>query len=409
MVDSTLYSLLSTAITPTTTIFGSSTNPGCVDILRMEYDSTYPIFLRRKNFFEYTQKPNQSFTDYSTRLQQLSHSAELGKMTSEQILVHIHIMHAKPEIKAYFLQHEPETLRDLASRAREWQRQQSNTTGGMQAFVNAIDSSEDWIIRPMASKRELLDKGVKCFKCASRNHHSLDCAVSRTSLRCSNCKQEGHVTSVCMGRRSDRSRSRSRGREEYNRNRSRERSQSFGRRESRDRNRSSSRGQQRDRKRTPYPSRERTPDRVYSIEQIEDSSRDSSTDRGVYVVEQETGRRRSIKNMKIKVQQGKVDSIISAIPDSSAVTSIMGMKLAQEMDLEIKAFDTAPQGLMVANGGSLAQNGYCNIDVQFCGKNASVRTTISEDLGSTFLIGRTDLIELGVINKEYPYPPGYFD
>lgn len=117
---------------------------------------------------------------------------------------------------------------------------------------------------------------------------------------------------------------------------------------------------------------------------------------------EEPKRQRGLKNMQVQVLQNGVRASTPAIPDSGAATTIMCLKVAQKLDLDMKQFETAPQGLMVANGGSLTQNGYCDLEIQFCGKRASVAATISEDLDSTFLIGREDLVKLGSLTKNTP-------
>ena len=125
------------------------------------------------------------------------------------------------------------------------------------------------------------------------------------------------------------------------------------------------------------------------------------------MVERMETQQQNLGNMRVDILHEQESHSIPAIPDSGAEISVMGMEIVQRLGLELKQFEMAPQGLMVADGSPLTQNGYCDLVIQFCNKHLNMRTTISEDLGTKFIIGKEDLVKFGVINKEYPYPPGY--
>ena len=206
-LDSSLNAILDANTTDTTPVYGSAQRQGCVEVLRDNFSSAHPVFAQRLQLFDSFQG-QQSFAEFCANLQRRARIAKIPSMTADELIVHLLIKGAKPELRARFLKLEEPDLASLSKEAKLWQAQKTieNSLAGPKQNVNAVNAvssnkTDNWAFPPITSKKELIDKGITCFCCGSKQHHTHKCDVDRNQLSCTHCQRTGHTRSVCMGNR----------------------------------------------------------------------------------------------------------------------------------------------------------------------------------------------------------------
>ncbi|CAB4046332.1 Hypothetical predicted protein, partial [Paramuricea clavata] len=84
LLDSDLKTRIMAKMTESTDVFGED---GCLQLLENDFLGRYPLFSRRLDFFQYQQRNGQAFTDFVAKAKELSHLADLEKLTVEEIFV----------------------------------------------------------------------------------------------------------------------------------------------------------------------------------------------------------------------------------------------------------------------------------------------------------------------------------
>ena len=57
-------------------------------LLEKEFDSTWPMFNRRLDFFRFEQKEGQAFSDFVAKLELKAREADLQTLDEEEIMIH---------------------------------------------------------------------------------------------------------------------------------------------------------------------------------------------------------------------------------------------------------------------------------------------------------------------------------
>ena len=127
-------------------------------------------------------------------------------------------------------------------------------------------------------------------------------------------------------------------------------------------------------------------------------------------------------DMIIRVTSNKKELIGAANPDTGAMCTVVSYDWIRQLD-ETHAISPlqSPMRLVAANGSTINYEGYIKLEIQFENARIFTRAIVSKDLVSRILIGKEDLIKLGVIHPDFPstktsfskgatkFDPGDFD
>ena len=108
-------------------------------------------------------------------------------------------------------------------------------------------------------------------------------------------------------------------------------------------------------------------------------------------------------DMVIKVTSNKKELIGAANPDTGAMCTVVSYDWIRQLG-ETHAISPlqTPMRLVAANGSTINYEGYIKLEIQFETARIFTRAIVSKDLVSRILIGKEDLIKLGVIHPDFP-------
>ena len=424
LLDSSLVAILGYQINEQTKIYGSDANPGCIEILKTEFESANPTFSLRLALFEYSQG-HQSFVEFVANVQKKARLAKVTQISPDELIVHILIKGAKSDLRAKFWKLENPTLAALVKEARVLQSQKANEStlssnfGKVQASpspvpINAVShtakSTEGWAIPPNVTRDELSSRGITCFCCASKRHVTNKCETDKQNLSCSHCNRKGHIREVCFGNRSRLPR-RGGGQSSQGQN-----SQHQGR--PRSRPSTSSPG------RTPNSSPSRAQFHMVDVVHNTHDGGGGAHDGGGATLDDGDGgggaaalafhavdardedawmddwMEGPLDNMKIRVKQNGVSAETVANPDSGAKVNLCSVDRATKMGLEI--LNGSPKNLVGVDNSGLKYDGFIKVDIEFEGKIISTQAIVSSSVHDKFLVGRQDLKRLGCLPMNFP-------
>ncbi|CAB4046169.1 Hypothetical predicted protein, partial [Paramuricea clavata] len=84
LLDNELKTRISAKLSDTTPVFGAGS---CLELLKHDFDSRYPLFTRRLDYFQHKQRNGENFTDFWSRLREMGKLADIDKLSSDEILV----------------------------------------------------------------------------------------------------------------------------------------------------------------------------------------------------------------------------------------------------------------------------------------------------------------------------------
>jgi hypothetical protein len=212
-------------------------NDSVYEILDHIFDIRYPTFNKRLEYFRLRQAPRQSFSDWVAKLLQRSETADIAKLTLEEInLFRILTGTTDEELrKRLFLIQEPtlakvkaegqryealtaaeNALQKERSKARQVthkaQSQDNRRYKQPTSYRNRNNASTYKKNNPRGRGRQGYKKNArnktaipkflqnKCLRCGSATHATKDCKIPQAKLYCKHCKAKGHVDKVCLKR-----------------------------------------------------------------------------------------------------------------------------------------------------------------------------------------------------------------
>ena len=185
-----------------------------MSLLVTKWEETFPVFVRRRQFFELDQKSGQSWVDFATSLDMLGGEANLSGLKTEDIIVFRLIGGCKDSfLKEKFLKLKNPTLAELKKEATEWEgvRRSMGTTK-----LQASESQARWqpqskyskskngpknASRPSNSsphKSTQLPQGA-CKRCGYPKHDPAGRPCPAIEKYCDACGTKGHFSSVRGG------------------------------------------------------------------------------------------------------------------------------------------------------------------------------------------------------------------
>ena len=202
-LDLVLVQHLDTKIDSTTPILGGSNS--CLNYIREYFTQKHPLLTLRMDAFSLKQPNGVPFLDFYGKANQVYKSAEISKLTSEQLTSYLLITATTDEeLKKEFLKLKAPDVIALLDCAQQHVRanQTSNRVEKTETFaITQFDRSRP---KNRSLRSHLRKLGITCGRCGSRDGHSYqDCNKERDQLECSTCKDEGrpctgHVAATCF-------------------------------------------------------------------------------------------------------------------------------------------------------------------------------------------------------------------
>ena len=202
-LDLVLVQHLDTKIDSTTPILGGSNS--CLNYIREYFTQKHPLLTLRMDAFSLKQPNGVPFLDFYGKANQVYRSAEISKLTSEQLTSYLLITATTDEeLKKEFLKLKAPDIKALLDCAQQHVRanQTSNRVEKTETFaITQFDRSRP---KNRSLRSHLRRLGITCGRCGSRDGHSYkDCNKERDQLECSTCKDEGrpctgHVAATCF-------------------------------------------------------------------------------------------------------------------------------------------------------------------------------------------------------------------
>ena len=188
-------------------IFGQTDS--CMALLVNKFAETYPVFLRRRQFFDYSQKSGQSWDDFATGLDLLGGEADLSGLKTEDILIFRLIGGCTDTfLREKFLKMKSPTLAELKKEATEWE--------GVRRSMGASKLKSVKDDQSYAQKQTRYSKGKgtnpnqpsanndahqsgKCKRCGYPPHSANGPPCPAKERTCDRCGEKGHFAFVRGG------------------------------------------------------------------------------------------------------------------------------------------------------------------------------------------------------------------
>ncbi|CAB4046230.1 LYR motif-containing 4, partial [Paramuricea clavata] len=216
---SDLRSRLASQITPATEVLGAN---GCLEILQDDFNGRYPLVLRRLDYFNRRQIDGELFTDFISKLEELSKLADLDKLTTDDILVFSSLCGTKnKELLDDLLKVEDPNLKKIKKAARVFESKATTKAKLKIADAETISKIEkprqprhpgnqrqDWRStnksQPRGSTKPTPMPAVNddrpCGRCNVMGHHAKTCSWPKDTI-CKGCKKRGHIKPACRERK----------------------------------------------------------------------------------------------------------------------------------------------------------------------------------------------------------------
>ena len=191
-VDLDLETYLRQKIGDTTPIFGPG---GCIEMLEEKFRTTYPLFSRRLDWFNFQQAKGLPFTEFYARLRQKGDEAELANLDIDaQYIFRIICGLSDEKLKEKFLKLQNPSLDDIVRAGEAYEVANKAIADLKGKNGQAQGQTEVKYVR-------LQDLKGRCFNCGEKKHaegmREKECKAK--GVKCTKCNRMGHVTEVCLG------------------------------------------------------------------------------------------------------------------------------------------------------------------------------------------------------------------
>lgn len=356
-----LETRLKESCTNATTIFDDN---GCMDLIKAEFDLTYPMVTKRLDFFNARQEAGQSFRDFDTKMARMGLEADLQNLETDDIYVFRYITGISDgKLREKFLKLENPTLAQLRQTARVHETQQQSIqaidgAGAHQAeAAPAAAPVAEANVATRQPPRPGPTRGARpdlptdtCWACAEAGHRKPNCKVDPSTLKCAKCHKMGHVSAVCGF---------------YDAMNERRRQQ-----------KSSRRGNQ----------GSAVNSAIASEVKVTEASRPTPLFFCTFSTLHKGERNRATFSAEV-------------VPDTGATRTIIASRVAKRNLLPIATCGTH---LRAANGQSMKVAGEIKLRVNYQGQEAIINALVSDDLKAEVLMSWHDLQSLRVIGGSFP-------
>ena len=397
----------STPVDPAGYLQGASFNgvKGYLHYIKAEFDDAVPKFNRLMDYITLRQKSGEQFEDFHARLMEQHRLADIENLQPTELHIAMIITGCNTrELKKEFLKLDKPTEKSLIQTAQKYRSMQSALSEGSET-VNAISGPTKSPCVLCGDQCAKIKFGPRqgqffshCSKCFRDKHY--------LSLKCDNCKTEGnHATIACKGSPAELPKE---PRPQPRQNKPEE---------------DSDKDKQKSRKgaRTDYSKKNpsfRNPNKqsATAIETddnsgsepdvnniiIKDNTHINSTWQNSTIISYKSGSGDSLDNMEVKAKgsgRNAKPHRVKACPDSGCRTTIVGDDIAKAIAIELEPTNVK---IKAANHSTISTTGSGIMTMTFEGQRIKTRVIISTSIRGRLLVGRRDLISLGVIPPSFP-------
>ena len=354
-----------------TPIFGENDEAeSCINYLKRDFLRSHPVFLRRQEFFSYSQVQGQKFSTFVDELKRKGAEADLRNLSHDDLYVFRIIGGCTNEkITEKLLDLKEPTLLNIEEEGKSAEA----TALALQAMKKGLGAA---VAAQAKQKQKHGNKnGTKsngggkkkyppvpehikgrCFACGNTGHRFNECR-RKGSLHCSKCNKDGHVQEVC-----------------------------FMEARSRGPSRHQSRAPSRQASRSPSPRRgSPSPERRRAM---------------VVRAKKASSKNKPTPKVQMRFRPSKGQPFDFAVtPDTGATRTIIAHNLLRKHRIPFRNIE---EKLYAANGTEMKCQGSLTVSVQSEGGQDEVDAIVSSDLEDEILLSWHDLIRLGVLPGDFP-------
>jgi hypothetical protein len=358
-VDVSLDKRIRPYIFPTTPIYSTPTEKGCLEMLEDEYLDIHPVLVRRVEFLQERQKPKQSVAEFVALLEALGGEADLAGITPDGLFVmRIIAGILDDKLRTKFLRVDNPTKAVLLRLAKEHERAEltnralnkeavgvnaAQERSGNQGQGNTASSS-----KKASAIREFIARLKKEGKCAFCGG-TCDRCPRRDDLKCTHCDKKGHLAVVCASKALNMP------------------------------------------KQAP---------KTYA-KAVSGESEDNDESASSVTIATVAGHRPTPR-IKLHLQHADGEFSFSCLPDSGASRTIIAYDLAKSEGIRLDPGEKV--SLRAANGEKMACEGAVTLNVRLGRKRAAIRALVSSALQGEILVGWSEMIALGILAESFPTP-----
>jgi hypothetical protein len=373
-IELKLQQVLDTKIKDDTSIFGDD---GIIAILKSIYLQQIPVLTRRFNFFKCNQKPGESFSDWTLRLQLEGQEAELENLTVDELYLTQMVCGTNDhQLQEEFLRMDNPTREQIYNKGMSWERARLNTKA-ISGFsvANGMRTSTIKTKNQRSKARTTKQKlEGKCFRCGRpcTEHSSNECIAK--NKKCRNCGNIGHFAHVCLGG------GRGTSRNQY------------------ERGRFSSRSQSRE------PSRQRSESRCQKNE-CQDEERKSrvgnSSVRILSINDWRIEHPTPLVKVEIHPVKGRATPFsFEVLPDTGATEALISADLIRTYGFHIDK--SKRKSIFTANDSKMDCTGVVNLLIKNREYEAEIVAYVTPDIKETIILAWHNMIDLGIIPATFP-------
>lgn len=212
-LDDDISARISRLSTATTPIFPQNNMVSCFSLLDDFFKERNPILMRRKTFFTCKQSSSQDELAFMEDVRSAADEGDIAGMSVEDAICLVYVIGVKDDTLRDKLSEVPDpniekftaimksyvqskiTRREIASAAAISRNSQAPAKPGKQQSSSNPQKPRQQLSEE-EKKRRTRFKG-KCFRCGSTEHLQPNCPKS-VGITCNICKQQGHMSSVCL-------------------------------------------------------------------------------------------------------------------------------------------------------------------------------------------------------------------
>lgn len=163
-----------------------------------------------------TRKPGETAEQYLRQLKILGNKAFKEKDRRTEEITNKFIEGQGRNIEAELLRNRKSTLEEQITIIHDYERlwgSNNNITAKINEEHDNLDAIKktyskeyerkqpEWrqareIRKPWLERRPIMEKNVKCYRCANKGHYSGSCNLSKT-IQCRKCNRKGHIEKAC--------------------------------------------------------------------------------------------------------------------------------------------------------------------------------------------------------------------
>jgi len=356
LIDPNIVVQIESQIGDRTPVYG---NVSCMQLLKDEFEESYPVTTRRVDFFEKKQAAGQKFSEHAAALLQVGNEANLPGLSVEELQCFQFIRSCTDEkLRDEFLKVDRPTLREFNRVIKNYERRQATSS--------ALDDKKVLVKQVKAPPTKPSDgKGKKtsysrprqCFACGSLEHIRTTCPVK--DQNCQYCGKRGHQEAVCRTKVWKQAANKTGGNPE-----------------------------------------KKSQARKVRIEESDDDTEEEEPEQQVtahirHRISAVSSYSTDTPRLKVEVSTRQGQFKFKALPDSGATSSVMALDVAKRFGINVTP---TRQTLYAADNRRLNCEGRATIKID----QTKIKFLLSSSIKNDVLLSWHDLVKLGVLPADFP-------